>query len=278
MQTISAGMLQLLLGAVLAALIALISWRMHWLKISGAWAAFGIGAVVFGLGGFPWAVVLLTFFISSSILSILFAGRKKTAEQYYEKSSQRDAGQVLANGFFAGIFAVLHAFFPDSWLPWTGFAAALAAATADTWATELGTLSTRSPILISTGKQVPKGTSGGVSLAGTAASLAGSTLIAIVAWLFWPGSFHSTSSLWIILVVISGLAGSLFDSLLGAIAQAIYFCPACQKETEQPRRHSCGTETRFLKGLPWLDNDWVNIFCTGMASSLSLIIVYFALT
>jgi uncharacterized membrane protein len=56
---------------------------------------------------------------------------------------------------------------------------------------------------------------------------------------------------------VGGLSGSLFDSLLGATVQQIYYCPVCQKETEK-KQHRCGTRTSFLRGWRWLNNDGVN--------------------
>ena len=261
-------------GAILAAVAALLAWRLRWLSGGGAWAAFGLGLIVFGLGGIPWATVLLAFFVTSSALSALFRKRKVHAEEAYEKTSRRDAGQVLANGLVAGFFVVLHVFFPDSWLPWTGFAAALAAANADTWATELGVLGKRDPILITNGKSVPAGTSGAISLPGTLAAALGALLIGVTALFAWPMDSIPSGAWWIVLITVCGLLGSLFDSWLGARFQAVYYCSTCQKETEKAVRHTCGAETSYLRGLRWLDNDWVNLFCTSIAPLLALLVKY----
>jgi len=63
-----------------------------------------------------------------------------------------------------------------------------------------------------------------------------------------------------------GLAGALFDSLLGATVQGIYFCDRCRKETERPV-HRCGAQTRRLRGWTWLNNDWVN-FLSSLVGGL----------
>ena len=273
MTFLSASILQLILGAFLSLLISLAAWGLHWLNRSGAIAAFILGLIVFGLGGFSWAVLLLVFFVSSSLLSILFRRKKKESSTFFEKSSKRDAGQVLANGGVAGFFVVLHVFFPDSWLPWTGFTAALAAANADTWATELGVLSKKLPVLITSGKKVERGTSGAISLTGTLASIIASALIALAAWIFWPAELIPGGIGWILLIILAGFLGGLVDSTLGATLQAIYYCPACNTLTEKPLIHFCGEKTEFKRGWRWLDNDCVNLACTTFASLFSILTV-----
>jgi uncharacterized membrane protein len=151
------------------------------------------------------------------------------------------------------------------WFPF--FLGAMATVTADTWATELGTLSRRAPRLITTGRVVEVGTSGGVSLLGTAVSFAGGLLIGIVAALAqgrrtWP---------LILSAGVAGLSGSLFDSLLGATVQRIYYCDNCQKETER-RLHKCGQPTRPLRGWSWLDNDLVNLLASLVGGLVALLL------
>jgi len=251
--------MQLIIGILLAIIIAYLAYRARSLDRSGAYAAFIIGTVIFGLGGWRWAVLLLTFFITSSGLSRAFKERKREANEKYAKGGQRDAGQVFGNGGIPALFAALHVFLPEANWPWLVFAASLAAVNADTWATELGVLNPTSPRLITDlRKIVEKGTSGGVSLVGTLAALAGAGIIGLEALLLTP-----TGSNWIffILVTVAGLLGALFDSLLGATVQAIYYCPACRKETERNPTHNCGAETSQIRGWKWLNNDWVNFAC-----------------
>lgn len=252
-----------LYGFLLAILIASLAYRAHSLSKSGAFAAIILGTIIFGLGGIPWAVLLLTFFFTSSALSRAFKKRKQGLNEKYSKGDQRDAGQVFGNGGLAAAFVLFHYFYPDSNIGWIGFAASLAAVNADTWATELGVLNPSPPRMITDiRKRVEKGTSGGVSLVGTLASLAGSALIAALASLLVPTDSLITDH-WslFIPITLAGLAGSLFDSFLGATVQAMYFCPKDNKETEKHPLHTCGTETIHLRGWKWLSNDWVNFAC-----------------
>jgi uncharacterized membrane protein len=120
-------------------------------------------------------------------------------------------------------------------------------------------------------KVVEKGTSGGVSLVGTLAALAGAGLIGLLAVIFPADTLSLNTGHWL-LITFAGLAGSLFDSLLGATVQAIYFCPKDQKETERYPLHTCGTETVHLRGWKWLNNDWVNFACGVMGAVLALVV------
>jgi uncharacterized protein (TIGR00297 family) len=250
---------QLPLGILLALLIALLANRAHSLDKSGALAATFVGTIIFGIGGWQWAILLLTFFITSSALSRAFKKRKQKVSEKYSKGHERDAGQVFGNGGIATLFAALHFFYPKPLWPWIGFAASLAAVNADTWATEIGVLSPHPPRMMTDLRRiVERGTSGGISLTGTLASLAGAALIGILASLLGPQP--ATVSMGLI-VTLSGLAGSLFDSFLGATVQAMYYCPKDNKETEKHPLHTCGTETVHIRGWKWLNNDWVNFAC-----------------
>jgi uncharacterized protein (TIGR00297 family) len=255
--------MQVLIGFLLAILIAILAWRAGSLSGSGAWAAVLTGGLIFSLGGIPWAILLLAFFISSSLLSRAFSKRKASLAEKFSKGSRRDWGQVLANGALGALLAIGYSIQPHrEWL-WLAFAGAMAAVNADTWSTELGVLSLIPPRLITTGQKVERGTPGGVTFSGTLAALGGATLIGIAAVIF-TASQDCLSSLGI--VILGGLVGSLFDSVLGATVQAIYWCPTCNKETERHPTHPCGSPTSQVRGWSWINNDVVNFACSLMGA------------
>ncbi len=251
--------MQLIAGFALAALIGSIAWRVHALSVSGAWAALIMGGLLFGLGGLPWTALLLTFFVSSSALSRAFARQKSLLSEKYSKTAQRDWGQVLANGGLGVVLVLAQTLYPGRGEFWLAFVGAMAAVNADTWGTELGVFNPTPPRLITNGRLVERGTSGGISVAGYLAILGGALLVGVVAAIFTP-SLRFISIL--AGAVVAGLAGSTFDSYMGATIQAIYHCPSCQKETERHPLHSCGSETIHIRGMPWLNNDWVNLVCS----------------
>ncbi len=277
-------MINFVIGMAAGVGIAYLAYRVHALNRGGGIAAAILGTIVFGLAGLGWAFVLLTFFISSSGLSKFFSEQKADAEGEFAKDSNRDAVQVIANGGIAGMLAFLYAILsrlvPGSGLLpilWMGFAASLAGANADTWATELGVLNPRQPILLTSFKHVPKGTSGGVSLTGSLAALAGSGLVGGMAVLVGAFSWSPDGGLpgWIMFIIITtaGFVGSFVDSVLGATLQAVYYCPICNKQSEKHPAHTCGTTTVQVRGLSWLNNDWVNAACTLSAALVGMLLV-----
>ncbi len=262
--------LQFLIAFVLAALIgALAYWRKS-LSLSGAVGATILGTLTFGFGGLAGSAVLLTFFISSSALSKYKTQRKEAVAEKFSKGSTRDFWQTMANGGVAAITISLWGLTGDP-AHWAAFAAAYATANADTWATELGTLAKQQPRLITNLRQkVPPGTSGGITLWGTTASFLGALLIGLVAQINGPFNFGL-----VLIIAIAGLLGALSDSRLGATLQATYVCETCQLETEQHPVHNCGTPTTHVRGMPWMNNDWVNFLATLTGAVFGGILVSF---
>jgi len=265
-------MWQLIFGVALSVIIAWAGYRGRSLSRSGVMGAVIIGTLTFGLGGWTWGVLLVAFFVSSSLLSHYRRADKRGVAEKFAKTGQRDLGQALANGGWGAILAITYSCRPHPAL-FAAFVGAMAAVNADTWATELGVLSSTPPRLLTTGQRVPIGTSGGVTALGTIAALGGGFLIGLVALALgqveaiWGGRPPDGGHLWLVPIgILGGFAGSTFDSLLGAMVQGIYYCPQCQKETEA-KVHRCGQPTQHLRGWRWLNNDVVN-FASSIVGSL----------
>ena len=254
-------------ATLLTTLITFFAYRRGSLSPSGVLGALFVGTFILGFGGWSWALLLGVFFVTSSILSHFKESEKRAAAEKFDKTHRRDLGQVLANGGVAALVALLSVLAPSPvWFPF--FLGIMATVNADTWATELGTLSPHAPRLITTGRRVEVGASGAVSLLGTVVSLAGGLLIGLTAAIArrerptWP----------IVLIAgLAGLAGSLFDSLLGATVQQVYYCDHCRKETER-KAHKCGRVTRPLRGWSWLNNDLVNLLASLVGGLMALML------
>lgn len=282
---------KLALGAILAAIVAVAGWRARSLTAGGAAGAVVVGGAVFAGGGLQWGALLVIFFLSSSALTRWRRIEKSRAAQEFAKGGRRDLGQVVANGGVAALLALAQLARPELDLT-PAFIGAIAAVTADTWATEVGLLSRGTPRLITTGRRVPAGTSGAVTGLGLAAALAGGLLIGLatvgLAWLAGPvadvaspligaagGSTASAAGTTItgsaatprplLIAPAAALAASLADSLLGATAQAMYRCPRCDADTER-RIHHCGDRTRLTRGLPFITNDAVNLVASAFGA------------
>ena len=126
---------QLLLGLVLSALVGGLGYWRRSLTISGVVGAILVGTLIFGFGGWIWGLLLITFFVSSSLLSHYRRSDKEEVSEKFAKSSRRDLGQALANGGLGAVLAVTFARFPEPLL-FAAFFGVMSTVNADTWATE----------------------------------------------------------------------------------------------------------------------------------------------
>jgi uncharacterized protein (TIGR00297 family) len=253
-----------LIGVLVAAGIGGIAWRTRSLSRSGALAAIVAGTVA-AAAGWSWAMLLIGYFVSSTLLSRLGrATKREHSAGMVEKPGARDAWQVLSNGLPFMIAAACHVAAGSSSMLWMAAAAgSLAASAADTWATEIGTLVGQQPRSIVTMRRLAVGQSGGVTAAGSVASLAGAAFVAtIAAALQWPATL-------LIPVFLGGVAGSIGDSLAGALLQRRSWCDACGSVTEM-RVHDCGSTTRPAGGLPFVGNDLVNLLATVIGALVAV--------
>jgi uncharacterized protein (TIGR00297 family) len=254
-----------LTSLVAAGTVASVAWRAHALNRNGALAATAVGAPVLAFGGLTWAIALVAFFVVASMLSA-FRGDVKAARMGArgDPLGGRRARQVLANGIWAALAAVGHGAWPGAlWSPI--FFGSLAAASADTWATEIGVLARQAPRSIRTGRPVPTGTSGGVTWLGSAAALAGAAFLGAIGLALGELDAAGAQAVW-----IGGSAGAFVDSWLGATVQARYRCAACGDPLESRRHPDCAGSGVRVGGLSFVDNDLVNLLGSGVGAALAL--------
>jgi uncharacterized protein (TIGR00297 family) len=257
--------LRALAGAVAAGAITAAARKTRTLSESGQWAAFFTG-IIAAAAGWWWAGVLILFFVSSSALTH-WRAREKLAltEGSLPRGVERNASQVIANGGVFVPFAFAVRFTGNERWAYAALGA-LAAASSDTWSTEIGTLFGGTPRTITTGRPIEAGMSGGVSLAGFAAGVAGALAIALAGAFAIPHHHGRLAAA----AAIGGFGGCLFDSLVGATLQATRYCDRCHCWTER-RVHPCGYRTRQARGVYWMSNNVVNLACTCAGATISLL-------
>lgn len=237
---------------------------------TGALAGAAIGVGIYLSGGFYFWSVLGAFFVSSSVLSRIGKQQKAKLETKPVKGDRRDHIQVTANGGVAMTMAVAYAV--TGWPVFmVAFAIALAASTADTWASEIGVLSKRRPVNVLTWKQLEPGTSGGVSVLGLFASLFGSAFIAgwfvIGYWITVGWDLIEIAGLFAA-ITGGGFLGSVVDSVLGASIQAHYWDSITGAITEH--RFTDGIRNSLARGIHGITNDVVNAL-SGLVAAVAMI-------
>ena len=197
------------------------------------WVHAGIlGSLLWGcLGLKGWLAVVLYLALGSLVTRLGY--RTKQARGLAEgRGGARGPENVWGSAATGALLAMAAVLAPPSWQPLLllGFAASFAAKLADTCGSEIGKRWGRHTVLITSLRPVPPGTEGAISLEGTAASLAGSGLMAALMLVLGlgAGSSVSTSSVsssavnpaavWLLITLV-GLAATLIESLIGASAQ-----------------------------------------------------------
>jgi len=209
--------LRIIIALFISFLISATAFFIHWVDLDGFFAATVFGAVVLGLGGWVLAVLVLVFFITGSLISrdLIVISDEKRDEAFSTRFKVRRNGlQIWSNGFWLVVCGVLWFIFQvEVFLIMA--VAAVASATADTWATELGSRKQGKTVLITNFNAVEPGTDGGVSLRGILAGFWGALLIALGFMILQFG----TSIEYVSIITISGFFGCIADSYLGAFYQ-----------------------------------------------------------
>lgn len=242
-------LIDLMIGLAIASLVSFYAYKKRSLAFFGMIASIVMGTIIYMTGGVLFTVVMLFFFISSSVLS-------KILHQEHKRDSVRTYKQVLANGGIATILSILYAVEQDDLFKLL-FVISIAVSTADTWSSEIGRLSASKPRHILTWKQVETGRSGGITLLGTGASFVGSLMISI---------FYGLQ----IQIIFFGWLGSVIDSILGTMQ--LGYVTKSGLILDEP---SLKDETIKTKGIPYLTNNLVNLFSNGITVLLAYLYLIF---
>ncbi|HVN66401.1 MAG TPA: TIGR00297 family protein [Methanomicrobiales archaeon] len=204
----------LITAIVVAFTFAFFAYRFRVADVSGLFsgALVGILLIVF-TGDVRWFVVMLAFLVIGSAATRYRFDLKAEAGIAETHGGMRGYVNVFANGLVGMVAAVLYGLSGGDPLFLALFLGSVATAAADTMGGEIG-MTSHEPVLITTLKPVPKGTNGGVTLLGEAASLAASALIALTAYLLGLGSIPL-----LLAAVLAGFLGANVDSLVGALLE-----------------------------------------------------------
>jgi len=250
-------------------LILLIAYYLRAITLSALIAASLLGAATFIFGQWISFIGLVEFFILGSAVSHVGKNRKAKAHALHERSGARSIIQVLANGLPALIFAILF-YITKREGCLLSVIASFAAATADTFSSEIGMLSKRRPVSILTFKPIRQGLSGGITLLGFAGAVIGAALVSFLAIPKFGLSGMAA-------VIVTGVVSSIVDSLLGASIQAKYKEPDSGEALSEPclteRREASGQKLQLSKGIKWINNDVVNFVSVTICVFVLLLII-----
>jgi uncharacterized protein (TIGR00297 family) len=259
--------IELIVYFLVVIVFGLIALKAKAVDFGGFIASIFIGYMIFLGGGWYWFLIMLIFFVITTQFTKFRYNYKDRLGFAQEKGGVRSWPNVLANGGAAAIFSIMEFRFGGG-IYAAAFLGAVAEATADTLATEIGLLSKREPRLITNlKKKVPTGTSGGITLIGTVSAFFGSFIIGIMATIL--NIIPEASPIKVLTIVtFGGIVGSITDSILGATIQRKGLCENCGKITESLRH--CGKLTKKLRGIGFIDNNVVNFSSTILGAVITL--------
>ena len=205
--------------------LVIVSLKANILDKTGIISAALLGLVVGGMGHWSWLLILLGFLLSSHKATKWRFEEKMNLGLSESSDGHRSWGNVIANGGMPGLVA-LYAYLTDDWVNglWL-FSAAVAVASSDTFASEIGCLDSNVK-LITTLKPCEQGVNGGYSPSGQKAAALGSVIISLLtfcAWFIVNISTVTSDITWgisaTIAIAIIGFLGCQVDSLLGAVLE-----------------------------------------------------------
>jgi len=267
-------MSRFLIGLACSLILAAVGLWRRTFSLGGAAIVVLIFWGTFALSGWTWALPMAAFLMGMIAWHSLFRRTKRDLAFRFADTFRQGSREIAARLGWAMVLVILNRITENTGF-YLAFVGALAAASADMWGTELGVLSRTRPRLITNGRQVRPGTAGAISALGIVAGIGASWLsgfLALLAQAIEAGLAGQTlRSPWLWLpasATIGGIAGSLTDSLLGAVAQAIYICDSCGRQFERPTS-CCNQPVRQIRGWRWLTNNVVNLVSTIVGAAIT---------
>lgn len=245
------------LNVLIPSILALYALYTKKITITGVLLAWILAIIIYTFGGYiPFTALALVF-----ILTIASDKLKKT-----KKDKTRDIKQMISNVLTASLCMLLYYLTNNNNIFFVMYFAVIASSLSDTLASSIGTLSKKKPVNIFTMKRLETGESGGVSILGLVASLLGGIIIGLI-YLISEVNIYN-----FILISLMGLLGSIFDSILGTVFEAKYYCNECKKTIET--KFHCNKNTKLIKGYVFIDNNMVNLLNNIFIFVLSYILLY----
>lgn len=202
--------LQMVVAAVIVGFtFGYFAFRAKTADLTGLFSAALVGIILVVFADVRWFIIMLAFFILGSAATKYKYGYKKRIGVEQGQSGARGYRNVFANGIVAAAAAVLFGVFqqPVFIVMYVG---CVATAAADTLASEIG-VTGGVPRLITTLKEVPIGTNGGVTVTGETVALLGGFAVSMIAFVLGVVTLPM-----VVICTIAGFVGTNIDSLVGA--------------------------------------------------------------
>jgi uncharacterized protein (TIGR00297 family) len=213
----SVPVLRLLLTLLFMIVLGYALGRVKLADISGVLSGILMGFLIVSFTDFRWFVLILSFFVIGGIFTKYKYEYKRAIGIAQEAGGARGYRNVFGNGLVALVCAIAFGITGNSLLV-VAYIGAVATATGDTLASEIGQTHKKLPRLITDLRYVPHGTDGGITTLGEYSALAGAAAIAIIAILFGVGAFNT-----VIPVILGGFFGANIDSVLGAVLERRHY-------------------------------------------------------
>jgi len=205
----------------LSFVLSYIAFRQQMLTASGSASAFAVSAAIGVFGSISWLLIILVFVIAAFLTTRFRILEKMKYNLQEGRGGERGTLNVVANSLPAVLIALASTFLYGR-MSQADFSiiyvTAVAAATSDTLASEIGVID-RNAVLITNFRRVAPGTDGGISLLGTAAALAGAAFISIVGYVLIELFRQRLPLLGVGIAITAGFLGSIVDSILGAVLE-----------------------------------------------------------